>query len=93
MKDFADRVTDSDPQMNIYIPTHREVSDVTDYILNDILIDNLYKYFLQSDITDEQLEDPRTDDRPLEFFLNISIQVLKVNLRFILKSILTGEFT
>ena len=39
MEDFADRVTDSDPQINIYIPIHREVSDVTDYILNDILID------------------------------------------------------
>jgi len=39
VEDFADRVTDSDPQINIYIPTHREVSDVTDYILNDILID------------------------------------------------------
>lgn len=39
MEESADRVTDSDPQINIYIPTHREVSDVRDYILNDILID------------------------------------------------------
>ena len=39
VEETADRVTDSDPQINIYIPTQCEESDLTDYILNDILID------------------------------------------------------